>query len=860
MDNNIEVWKEIPKATSYEISNKGQVRNKRTQNLLSTKNGKFFVKINKKNNTFSVKATMEKLFPMIIEGEVWKEITRAPGNSISNKGRVRNDETRRVYVPKGPSLSFMIEGKRVWLNLAKTVYEAFIGDIYHLETVEYVDGNKENLDPSNLYLAGEYSPIIRATTKIEAKTPPESRAEVLNENSSFGILVLLIKASLESNSVYVPSKMVLSNFTHRDLAVILMDCLPKVYALKMTLIGALRAISNSIFAHLKHPLEAQLTTNQYDRLCIRTAWVLFRPLVDNFMVRLYQPTTYEKKKRKVHANPFLVDFTNEMFFKELFKCTAKYIIKPKIALEVTNDCPANFVATDHPVVKSMISNVNPDIVSHVSPATTPKIFKAINKHQKIPYVINEPLLDILKECMEDDIITQENIDNSRIMSRAARSKDIKTAIHKAEEQRGKVFYQHMYYDFRMRLYSATSGLSHAGSNVSKALIKFKRGKTLGPEGWNNLLAYAGGVVNSRASYKEKIAIAEDNLDYWYEVANKPLLKKHKAFWQSFGRKKSFVFLATLLEIKQAMDSGNEYTYNSNMILHTDASNSGLQILASLAKDPEAARYCNLLPSSERGDYYLEVGRKIWETKELKEHPFWGNKAFDDDGVLRELCKRNCMVIWYSCGLSRGAEILMDDHGADKLFEGMTFEDCRWLVKRIHDTAKGLLKGPAKLMKLFTKIAQEDATKGNDFGWTVPYSNTPVAQYYRHIDSRATTLVSNVMGEFSTTYNMEKGKYIDIRGAVKGAAANVVHSLDAALVCKVINEIGYDVVTIHDSFGTLASRSTHLGLEVRRCFEELFEGDVLRDLLISAGHYRQTPETGELSLKNKLKDNEWCFSF
>ena len=556
----------------------------------------------------------------------------------------------------------------------------------------------------------------------------------------------------------------------------------------------------------------------------------------------------------------MIVFSNDTFFKELFRYTAVYNKPRKTYLDLTNRSPDPFVDFYHPVVKKLVRNANPSFVEGLNDSDNPKIFNAINRHQATKYVINEPLLDILNQCLDDDLLTQKSAGKASPTSILARSKAMLEAIHAAEKQRGRVFYEHMYYDWRLRLYSATEKLSHAGNNTSKALIKLANGEALGQEGWNNLLAYAGSFINSRGSKDEMLSVAEDNLDYWYEVASDPLKKKYKKYWQGFGRKKAFVFLATILEIKAAIDSGDEYSFVSNIVLHTDASNSGLQFLSALAKDEEAAKYCNLVPSFERRDYYLEVGRKIWK-EEAGSHPFWGKEEFNNDNVIRDLCKRSCMVIWYSCGPARMAEIIMEDHGDEELFQGITPEDCRWLADRISTTSKSLFDGPSELMKIFVKACAEAAKRGEDFSWTVPYSQTKVAHYYRHTETSGMPLRLPSGKTIYLGYYYEPNDYINIKEAIKGAAANVVHSCDAALVSKVLNEvIGFDVITIHDSFGCIPSRATELGREIRRCFEELLTGNPLEELLESMGAPELMPKLGELTLKGKLKDNEWCFSF
>ena len=796
--------------------------------------------------------------PKELEGEEWRVLKKYPNYSVSNKGRVKNNKTEKLMSLGYSGRVHIRTEDKISTNVlpSKLVYEAFVGDIYEMERIGFIDGDSGNMSPNNLYLTGNYSQALRAAKSIENTTGiVENNSKILDPSFGLSVLETMIEESLDGKWGYAPSKIILTNFSTQDLAVILADELMVIQLQKMTLSNALMKLGVRIMNHNPVSLDGNLEEKQYRKLLYWTAWLLIRPLVGHGAIELKKMKSPRRKKAKRwNQDPYMIVFSNDTFFKELFRYTAVYNKPRKTYLDLTNNAPDPFVDFYHPVMKKLVRNANPKYVEGLNDTDNPKIFNAINRHQATKYVINEPLLDVLNQCLDDDLLTQKSAGKASPTSILARSKAMLGAIQAAEEQRGRVFYEYMYYDWRLRLYSATEKLSHAGNNTSKALIKLAKGEALGREGWNNLLAYAGSFINSRGSKEEMLSVAEDNLDYWYEVASDPLKKKHKEYWQGLGRKKAFVFLATLLEIKAAIDSGDEYSFVSNIVLHTDASNSGLQFLSALAKDEEAAKYCNLVPSFERRDYYLEVGRKIWK-EEAGSHPFWGKEKFNNDNVIRDLCKRSCMVIWYSCGPARMAEIIMEDHGDEELFQGITPEDCRWLADRISTTSKSLFDGPSELMKIFVSACTEAAKRREDFSWTVPYSKTKIAHHYRHRDGSVMTLHLPSGEEVSVAYHYEFNDYVDVKEAIKGAAANVVHSCDAALVSKVLNEvIGFDVITIHDSFGCIPSRATELGREIRRCFEELLAGNPLEELLESMGAPELMPKLGELTLKGKLKDN------
>ena len=75
--------------------------------------------------------------------------------------------------------------------------------------------------------------------------------------------------------------------------------------------------------------------------------------------------------------------------------------------------------------------------------------------------------------------------------------------------------------------------------------------------------------------------------------------------------------------------------------------------------------------------------------------------------------------------------------------------------------------------------------------------------------------------------------IDDKGAIKGAAPNLVHSVDACFLHMVANACaaeGIPLLPIHDCFSTLAPYAARLNRILREQFIKLHEHDWLADVL------------------------------
>lgn len=81
--------------------------------------------------------------------EMWKKIDDLPGYSVSNKGRVRKDETGQTMVlGKNNGYVRIVVAKHVHRLVAKAFLDEPENE--HRQWVDHIDGNRSNNDVSNL--------------------------------------------------------------------------------------------------------------------------------------------------------------------------------------------------------------------------------------------------------------------------------------------------------------------------------------------------------------------------------------------------------------------------------------------------------------------------------------------------------------------------------------------------------------------------------------------------------------------------------------------------------------------------------------------------------------------------------------
>lgn len=140
-----------------------------------------------------------------------------------------------------------------------------------------------------------------------------------------------------------------------------------------------------------------------------------------------------------------------------------------------------------------------------------------------------------------------------------------------------------------------------------------------------------GHGNDKLPNQERIQWTNDNYSLITKVATDPI--GNLSTWE--GADEPWQFLAACHELFHTTILRDKT--HTNLPVAVDASCSGLQVLAGLAKDGSTAQLVNVLPSDKPQDAYKVVAEASIESVPDRIKPFWDRKC----------TKRTCLTIPYN---------------------------------------------------------------------------------------------------------------------------------------------------------------------------------------------------------------------
>ena len=159
------------------------------------------------------------------------------------------------------------------------------------------------------------------------------------------------------------------------------------------------------------------------------------------------------------------------------------------------------------------------------------------------------------------------------------------------------------YDYRGRSYPIPAYLTPQDTDFGKSLLWFAEPApmTADAEDW---LAFqvATSYGLDKAPMNERLQWTKDNFTLISKIANDPI--SNLSEWE--GAEEPWLFLAACNEYYHCVMVKDWST--TQLPVFTDATCSGLQILAGLARDVTTARMVNVVPSSEPQDAYKVVAK------------------------------------------------------------------------------------------------------------------------------------------------------------------------------------------------------------------------------------------------------------
>ena len=501
----------------------------------------------------------------------------------------------------------------------------------------------------------------------------------------------------------------------------------------------------------------------------------------------------------------------------------------------------------------------------------PVVYDSVNIIQETEWVINKPVYDLIKTCMDNDFNLGQLPVNPQSTELPPKPFDIKTnkealikwkreaqQVHKSIGQsmskfiqvrlimeeasmlldKGGFFYPHQF-DFRFRIYPKPALLSPQSADYSRALLKFKFGKRIGTGDSVSTFNIAGANLYGEVD-KMELPIREQ----WVQTNSKKIIASannplENTWWCDAD--KPYCFLAWAIEYKDYAESNYSPEFITTLPIQADCSNSGLQHYSAMMRDPIGGKATNLVPSNKPNDVYNLVAQKLMmKLRDIKDEPM--AKKWLEYGIDRKLCKKPVMCLPYSL-TKFSCRKYIEDHMKKQLNERNVsidifkvsdredgiFHATNWLTPILWESINEIIVGAKEIMTFLKDIAKLVASENLPVSWTSPL-NAPIQMLcYEKESKRVKTQMGDSIVKLSVAHDTPN---ISKRATSLGICPNFIHANDGAVLQLAVvkaKELGVDNFSmIHDSFGCVASDSHLMGKALREAFCEIYQKDVLKN--------------------------------
>ena len=396
------------------------------------------------------------------------------------------------------------------------------------------------------------------------------------------------------------------------------------------------------------------------------------------------------------------------------------------------------------------------------------------------------------------------------------------------EFEGKDYYIPWSFDYRGRAYPIPSFLTPQDTDFGKSLLRFSEESEITEDGKKWLAFQVATTFGlDKATMDERLAWVsiEENKQIVIRVARDPI--NNIGDWETADE--PWQFLAACHEYYSVVIAGKKTT---GLPVATDATCSGLQILAGLARDKSTARLVNVIPSDKPQDAYQVIADKSRSHIPERLRPYWDRKK----------TKRCVMTIPYNAKPFSNRQYIRDafkdiDIEVEK-------EELTQIVQAVRNAMEVVVPGPMKVMRWIEQEVSKAIRNGaKDLMWVTP-SGFRVTQKLMKQEWKRVEL--QLFGTTNLRVGTDKDKGVDLLHHKNATAPNLIHSLDASLLHLSATRFEAPISLIHDSVLCRATDMTFLSTLVRDTYMHLFaEHDFLRDFARAIEAESEPPIIGDL---------------
>ena len=383
------------------------------------------------------------------------------------------------------------------------------------------------------------------------------------------------------------------------------------------------------------------------------------------------------------------------------------------------------------------------------------------------------------------------------------------------------------FDYRGRVYPIPAFLTPQTDDFGKSLIRFADESEMTPEA-EDWLAFQVATTYGldKAAMSERLDWVRNNITLISGIAQDPY--SNLSEWEA--AEEPWQFLAACHEYYNCVITGSRTT--TGLYVSCDATCSGLQILAGLARDKRTAQLVNVCPSDRPQDAY----------KVVAQHARAGCPESIRKVMDRKVVKRTVMTIPYNSKPYSNRAYIRDAL-SEKGVE-VSKEDLTQTVKAVRDAMQIVVPGPMAVMRWIESEVAEALKRGVDkLTWITP-SGFIVSQ--RIMKKNVERLQLQLLGGCQITVATDDTNEVDKTRHKAATAPNLIHSLDASLLHLAVDRFDKPIALIHDSVLCRATDMSFLSNLVRETYMKLFaKNDYLTDFARQIGAKTDPPIIGDL---------------
>ena len=426
--------------------------------------------------------------------------------------------------------------------------------------------------------------------------------------------------------------------------------------------------------------------------------------------------------------------------------------------------------------------------------------------------------------------------NAHAFRRSCRTRMTMEAVKRFEFKER--FYIPWSFDYRGRAYPIPAFLTPQDTDFGKACIRFANESVITGNACDWLSFQCATTYGlDKATMTERLEWTKNNIQLISRVATDPI--DNIGDWES--AEEPWQFLAACDEYYHCIIKQDKHT--TGLCVATDATCSGLQILAGLAMDKRTAQLVNVLPADRPQDAYKVVAEAALPYIPPQLHEVWDRKCV----------KRTVMTIPYNAKPFSNRTYIRD--ALEEKDVTISNEDLTITVQAVRMAMNQVVPGPMAVMKWIETEVSKAIRSGRDvLEWTTP-SGFIVIQRLNKRDKQ--TIKLQLLGRCELEVASE-GDQVSLMRHKAATAPNLIHSLDASLLHLSATRFNAPIALIHDSVLCRATDMSILSDIVRGTYMELFaKQDYLTDFASQLGAESEPPIIGDLEPESVI-DSTYFF--